>query len=839
MPPRRRLIATRAGGWRRGLARWAGRGLAAFGAALVLAGFTLAAMLRASLPAPEATLTIPALQAPVRITLDAAGVPRIAAGSEHDAAVALGLLHARDRMFQMDLMRRGAEGRLAEVLGPPALRSDRFVRTLGLAQRARADLATLPEETRTLLAAYTAGVNAWIAARGRLAAPEFIALGPPEPWAPEHSLAWAKIMGLWLSGDWRAELARERLAAAGVPMARIADLWPPDESAGRPDRVLPDQRETRRDGSHDQRETLRQALLNERYSLLGACHLDRLAAALPRFPDDPGSLPASASNAWAVAPSRSATGAALLASDPHLGFQMPPTWYLARIDLPGNVPGGRVRAGATSPGVPLIVIGRNEHLAWGFTTTHADTQDLFVERLVGEAGYQTPDGPRPFETRIETIRVRGRDAPEMLRVRETRHGPVISDLDEAVRASAGTVVAVAMANLAPADTAAQGLLALNRATSVAEARAAAALITSPPQNLTVADRAGGIALFLTGRIPRRPGGNTGWPARGWDGRQAWDGFISFDALPHVVAPESGIVANANNRVAPRGDDRLARDWPGDWRFRRIGQMLGAAPRHDAEGFAAMQMDAVSLLARDLLAPGAALQRAPRPDGAAGVALDLLRGWDGTAAADRPEPLILAAWREAVLALVLEAAAIPPAARPGGSPEFMAVLMGPGERGAAQVAAWCGGDCAALAARALERAVAGLAPRHGPDPAAWRWGPAHVARFEHPVLRFLPVLGAMTARGAATAGDGETVNRGSYRGQGSGGGAERFQNVHGAGLRLVADLGDPDATFAIIAGGQSGHPFAPHWGDLVPAWAAGRMLVLDRGPATAGRITLVP
>lgn len=808
--------------------RWAARILAGLAGLLVLAMLVLAGVIHATLPPEDQALEIAALRAPVGITLDADGIPRIQAESEHDAAVALGLLHARDRLFQMEAMRRGASGRLAEIAGPAALRADRFVRTLGLARRAEEDLAALPEETRGLLEAYAAGVNAWIEARGgRFAAPEFLALGRPEPWRPEHSLLWAKVMGVWLSGDWRGELARERLAAAGLPEARIADLWPRDESPGRPDLAIPEGTTTARDAA------LRGAA-DRGPPLLEAGALDRLAPVLPRFPEDPGSLPASASNAWTVAPARSASGAPILATDPHLGFQAPVLWYLVRIDLPE----GRMRAGATSPGVPLIVLGRNESVAWGFTTTHSDTQDLFVERLAGTEGYETPEGPRPFTVREERIRVRGRDAPEVLRVRETRHGPVLSDLDDVLRASSGTVVAAAMANLAPGDTAAEGLLALNRARSLAEVRAAAAMITSPPQNLMAADRAGRIGLYLTGRTPVRRAGDGSRPARGWDGSQDWEGFVPFDAMPHVEDPASGALVNANNKVAPDGGVLLAVEWPGDWRFRRIGQMLGAAPRHDAEGFVAMQHDAVSLLAREVLAPpAAALRRAvPPQDPTVLRALDLLLAWDGEAGAGRPEPLIFAAWREALLGLAFARAGLPDAARPAGpQPEFLAFLLHPDGRGAW----WCGGDCPAMAMRALEQAVAGLAAAQGPAPEAWRWGAVHVARFEHPLLRFIPTLGPMTTLSAVTAGDGETVSRGGYRG-GAGPDAQRFQHVHGAGLRLVADLADPEATLAVIATGQSGHPLSAHWGDLLAAWRDGAMRRLGAEPGrVTGRITLAP
>ncbi len=765
---------------------------------VLLAAAGIAGAVWWTLPAAEASLRLPGLAAPVEISLDRHGVPRIAAGSERDAAMALGWLHARDRMFQMEMMRRGAAGRLAEVAGATALRSDRFVRTLGLARRAAADLAALPPDIRDILQAYAKGVNARIAEQGRFIAPEFLALGPPEPWRPEHSLLWGKVMGLWLSGNWRSELDRARLAGI-LPPERLADLWPVDTTAGRPDRW-------------------REALLPN--------SLARLAAALPHFPEI-GTHPGSASNAWTVAGERSASGAPLLASDPHLGFQAPILWYLARIDLPD----GRMLAGATSPGVPFMVIGRNANLAWGFTTTHSDTQDVFIERLAGPDAYETPDGPQPFAIIEETIAVRGGD-PVTLLVRETRHGPVISDLDAAAPAE-GRVLAVAMANLAPADTSAAGLLALNRADSVAAARDAAALVTSPPQNLMVADTAGRIAMFLTGRTPLRRAGDGTLPAPGWDGSHDWLGWVPFDTLPHAEDPDTGALVNANNRVVPPEHPVfLGRDWHDDSRFRRIGALLAARPRHDAAGFAAMQRDTLSLFARDLLGPGSLLRDLPPPPGAAGTAQALLLDWDGDIAPQLPQPLIFNAWIRRVGRLALAAGGVPDGAWPVRS-GFLRLVLAPDGSGAA----WCDGDCRALATRALAEVVAELQATDGTDPAAWRWGTHHVARFEHPLLRFLPGLGALTGLEAATGGDNWTIFRGGVRG---GDGPDRWAHVHGGGLRLVADLGDPDGTLAVIATGQSGHPFSSHWGNLLAFWRDGGTLALGRAPdGPATRLGLLP
>lgn len=721
-----------------------------------------------TIPAKDMELRIAGLAAPVTITLDDAAIPRIRARSERDAAIALGFVHARDRMFQMEMMRRGAQGRLSEIAGSATLRNDRFVRLLGLARRAEADFLALDSETRSLLEAYSIGVNAWIGERGRLSAPEFLVLGAPEYWQPAHSLLWAKVMGLWLSGNWRTELERARLAGA-LPADRLWDLWPADRSAGRPDVA----------------------------ALFG---LDRMLAAIPVFGED-APLPDTASNAWAVA--RGAAGAPMVASDPHLAYGAPILWYLARIELPD----GRFVAGGTVPGVPLVLIGRNADLAWGFTTTHSDTQDVFRE----------PESAARV-VRTEVIHVRGEPDVNM-EVRETANGPVISDLDEMPRAD-GEVLAVRMANLEPNDTAAAGFLALNRGRSIAEARAAAALITSPPQNLMVADRSGGIAMYLTGRTPLRGAGDGSMP-----GSVPWEGFVPFDELPHVENPESGLLVNANNRVSPPDHPAfLSREWFGDWRFRRIQQLLAEPALRDENRFAAIQMDAVSLLAREALP---VLNALPRGSGVLGAAQALLAGWDGEMRQDLPQPLIWNAFMRRMPVLALRRAGVPTA--PAG-PEFLRFLLLDPEAGW-----WCGGDCRAMAALALAEAVTDLAQGYGADPAAWRWGQAHRAVFEHPILRGVPGLNRLIGLAVPAAGDDQTVQR-----QGPRGGPSGFDAVHGAGLRMVADLSTPDGLFAIIGTGQSGNPLSSHWGDLLDPWHDGRLRRIGREPAdTSGRIRLAP
>ncbi len=750
---------------------------------VLFAAAVVTGVLWLTLPPRSQQARIPGLAGPVDIGFDADGIPRIRAANAIDAAAALGFVHARDRLFQLELMRRAASGRLSEIAGPATLALDRSMRTLGLRRRAVADYPALPAETRAMLEAYARGVNAWIAERGRFSAPEFLFLGTPEPWEPVDSLLWGQTMGLWLSLNWRTELSRQALAGH-VPQQMIDELWPPVAGDGRPEAALAP----------------------------GLSHAAaELAAMLPRFPE-PYTLPGSASNEWAVDGRHTATGAPLLAGDPHLAFGFPGIWYLARIETPDGV-----LAGATAPGVPFLVLGHNGHIAWSFTTTGADVQDVFVETAAGDGQYQTPDGPRPFAVREERIKVRG-EPDQVLMVRETRHGPVMSDL----RDSGGPILAVAMANLEPGNTAAAGLLALNQARDVDAAGKAAAMITAPVQNLLVADRER-IALYVTGRVPIRRAGDGSAPVPG-DGSHDWIGWAPGEQLPHIVAPASGRLVNANDRIAPPDFPVfLGRDWFGDWRAARIRELLGRSDRHTAADFARMQVDVHSRFARQVLP---VLLSVPMTQDTARRAQQLLRDWDGSMRTDAPQPLIFNAWMHSFYGRVLQQAAI--AVNDGGPlAEFVAYVLSPAG------AHWCGGDCTATLQAALADAVTDLTRRFGNDPAQWRWGEAHPAVFAHPLLRPLPILGPLATLSIPSPGDDTTIDRGGplYK---------QFQSVHGAEYRGVYDLADLDRSLFIVAPGQSGNLLSRHARDFLTRWRDGATITL--GPtagATTATIRLTP
>ena len=719
------------------------RMLLALAILLLLLTVAISGALWATVPSSRDTARIPGLCAPVQIAFDPDGIPHIQAATERDAAAALGFVHARDRMFQMEMMRRAASGRLSEIAGPDTVWLDRTMRTLGLARAARADYVALPPDTKAILQAYANGVNVWIAERGRFAALEFLPLGAPEPWQPSDSLLWGKTMGMYLSGNWRAEI--QRLSLQGrLPRNMIDELWRGDPPRAHAD-LTPDPGTT--------------------------AAATRLAAVLPRFPG-PWTQPESASNEWAVDGAHSATGAPILAGDPHLAFGFPGIWYLARIDTPDET-----LAGATAPGVPFLVLGHNRNIAWTFTTTDADVQDIFIE-----------SSTEALTAREERIRVRGQP-DEILTVRESRHGPVISDITGA----AGIVLAVSMANLQPGDTAATGLLALNRARTVAEAGAAAPIVASPVQNMLVADRTT-IGQFTTGRIPIRRAGDGSAPVTG-DGSFDWIGWASGSALPHSVSPTSGRLVNANERIAPPDFPVfLGRDWYGDWRARRIDALLDALPKPSPADFARMQTDVGSVFAASMLP----ILRAAAP---------VFDGWNGDMTMESPQPLVFNLWLREFHRLVFRQQGLDPYYG-GPMADFVGFVLSPAG------AHWCGGDCAPLLKQALDTA---MDRAHGP------WGDAHPAVFAHPVLRGIPLLGPLTTLSIPSPGDDTTLDRGSPN--------ARQEGVHGASYRGVYDLADLDRSLFMLAPGQSGNPLRAHARDLLRRWRDGATLTLGRTAAS--------
>ena len=778
--------------------KWIWRGLIAILVLVLLGTGGGYLWLRSSLPQADGTLALPGLTAPVTIGRDDRGIVRIRAENEADGYFALGFAHAQDRLFQMDFMRRLGAGRLSEVVGAATVAADRTMRTLGLYRLAEANLPLLAPEVQDALAAYSAGVNAFLDHRSGALPPEFQLLWySPEPWRPADSLVWGRLMALHLSNNWRDELLRQRLGQH-LKADQLELLWP----------ALPE---------HDERTEVGQ-LPTDDSPEIGNRLLRRAAQALATLPRSHG-----ASNSWAVNGRLTAGGAPLLANDPHLGLTAPIQWYLARIETPTLT-----IAGGTAPGIPFTLIGHNGRVAWGFTTTHSDTQDLFVEQVAPDdpTRYLTPAGTEPFETREEVIRVRG-DTDVVLTVRTTTHGPVVSDTDGSIApGSPGQVLALAWPGLREDDLTAQAIYRMNHAADADTFYNALRDFHSPQQNIVYAGEDGTIGFVAAGRVPIRKALFTGsqTPAPGWTGNYDWTGYLPFEDLPQAIDPPSGWIATANNDIRPEGYPHfLTARWAEAYRARRIAELLDGRTGHTADGMAAMQLDTVSLAARDLLPPMlAAAQDGASPHQAT---LDRLRRWDLRMDRERPEPLIFLTWLKEASRRIFadELGTFYFDYGPWNLDQVGSVLSDDkGRIWCDHVATVIEETCPEQFAAALDEAMAALAETYGDDPAEWRWGDAHQAHFPHPLLESIPVIGDWLETPIATDGDSYTLNRGTPRVRP---GSVAYPHVHGAGLRAVFDFADLDRSRFIIAAGQSGNPLSPHYADLIPRWRDGEFLTI--------------
>ncbi len=732
----------------------------------------------ATLPRTSGRLVLAGLSATAEVKRDAHGVIRIEAQSLADLFFAQGVAHAQERLWQMEFQRRLGAGRLAEVLGPAALETDKFMRTLGVYRAARAAYRALSPEIRDQLDAYVAGVNAYLKTNPPLPL-EFRLLGfRPEPWRPEDALVWAKLMSWELSHNYDAELKRYRLLARGLTKARINELLPPyPEDAPTVVRSVA-ARPAPADGA------LAEGLLR----------------ALPEV-----RVGLEASNNWVIAPERSATGGALLANDPHLRLTAPSIWILMELKAPGFH-----AVGASFPGLPGIVIGRNDHVAWGVTNMGADVQDLYVLEEA-EGGYRYRGEVRPYRVREEVIRVKGR-SPVKLRVRETVYGPVISDV---VEVPGARPLALRWVSLDDGDTTLEAFLRLQRARSFEEFLAALRYYVAPSQNFVYADRTGKIAYVAPGRIPiRKPGHSGAYPVPGtgeWD----WQGWISFEELPRAEDPPEGYIVTANHKPVPKDYPYLLGvDWAEPFRAERIEALIRSRPRHDLESLRAIQLDEVSLLYR---AFRPVLERLRPKSERARAWQKRLLAWDGDTRAKSEEASVFEAW-------YTELSRLPEAEvgeRYWEEPRYLLRAMLEGD--AACTAR--GVECMEFAADALEAALQRLGEVVPP------WGQLHPAVFAHPVMSQDPRVRRVFERSIARGGDRYTVNVGIYR-------PEDFRMFWGPSYRQLVDLAHPEESRFVHPMGQSGNVLSRHYADLLPLWARGEYLPMGLGKVKE-RLVLEP
>ena len=793
-------------GWGRRFLRWAVRSAAGL---LLLALFLVAVAwlaARASLPILDGAHPLPGLSAPAEVARDALGVPTVRGADRRDVTRALGYVHAQDRLFQMDLLRRRSAGELAALAGPTALPMDRAIRPYRLRAVARRALAALPADERALLDAYAAGVEAGRASLGARP-PEYLLLrAAPAPWLPEDSVLviltmFADLTGLGGTRDATAQALRGALPAplADALLAPGGAWDAPLEGGplGTPPLPGPEVLDLRSEHG---------------------------AVTPPPAGDEPELR---GSNGWAVDGLHSATGAALVASDMHLGLSVPNTWYRATLAWRDGELERKV-TGVTLPGLPAVVAGSNGRVAWGFTNSYGDWQDLVVlEPVLGRPdSYRTPDGPAELARVFEPIEVKG-GAPVQLEVLESRWGPVVDeDAQGRRRALAWTALRPGAVDL--------GLLAMERAGDLDEALAVANRSGMPPQNFVAGDASGRIGWTIAGHIPRRVGFDGALPSSWADGTRRWEGWLRPEAAPRVVDPDDGRLWTANSRVVAGRDLAVIGDggYALGARARQIRDDLFSRERFDEGDFLAIQLDDRALfLARWrglLLAAldGPALAADPRR----AEVRRLVEGWGGRASVDSVGYRLVREWRLAVMARALEP--LLARARVRGARTLAATDLQQAENLAwrlvterpAHLLAPSEGSWPRLLLAALDGVLAAL-PEGGRHLAARTWGEANAAAIRHPLGKAVPLLGRL-------------LDLPAYPQPGDANLPRVARPSHGASERFVVSPGREASAIFEMPGGQSGHPLSPYYRAGHRAWVKGEAAPFLPGPA-AHHLTLVP
>ncbi len=763
-------------------------------------GYTL---LRNTVPSASGSLAIAGLSAPVEVIRDREGVPHVFGRSMDDLFAALGFLHAQDRLWQMETLRRAGQGRLSEIFGERTFGSDVFLRTLDLYGHAERSLAALSPATRAHLEAYARGVNAFLARDTGLLEPrlppEFLILRHvPEPWRPADSLVVTKMMALNLSTNLNHETLRLALAAEGLTSAEITDLLPPPDAAD------------------------------------AAPPLPELAALYPLRRRGPGSRHASrdpvddlvgngASNNWVVSGRRTRSGKPLLANDPHLGLGAPSTWYLAHLAL--ESPGAATIniVGATLAGVPLVVLGRTDRLAWGFTNTGPDVQDVFIEKVNPDdpTQYLTPDGWRPFHVEPMAIAVKGAGVRTVER-RSTRHGPVLPGTYRGLESmlAPGYVAALQWTALSDDDT------TIEAGTFDPGVRDVAGYIEHmrryvvPMQSMVVADAGGTIGMIAPGRVPVRDPANTvagRAPVPGWDAKYDWKGFLRFEDLPRVVDPPAGAIGTANARIVPPDYPHLlTHDWDVPYRQQRVDQLIITRDGHDVSTMRAAQADVLSLAIQRLKPLMIAAAR--RAGSRQAAVLERLERWDAGMRSELSEPLIFTSWERATVRAIYADDLGAAFGRYFATRASALIRLLEGQ---ATSRDWCDDrstpareTCDGLVAGALDTALAELERRYGSDRTRWQWGRAHYAAGEHRPLGAVALIGPFFNIEVPSPGGAYTLNRGVS----DFGDVEPYANRSASSYRAIYDFADLDRSLYIQTTGQSGNPFSPFYRSFAERWA---------------------
>lgn len=771
-------------------------------AIVLLAGYFY---LRQSLPQTMGTVQLSGLQGTVEIIRDKNGVPHIFATTDLDALFALGYVHAQDRMWQLEMNRRIGNGRLSEVLGEATLSIDKFQRTVGYARLVHQEYDRLEERTQQSLQAYAAGVNAWIN-EGHLLPPEFLILGvKPEPWTVYDSLVWAKMMAWDLGGDYELELLRAKLLAALGP-ERAAQLLP--------------------DYPKDAVTILSASLTPQSPNLqsMGWNHLiSDLPTTLLAFNDHFDSSftyggREVGSNDWVIGGARTESGKPILADDPHLGASIPSIWYLAEIQ------GDHLHVtGATFPGLPAIVIGHNEKIAWGVTNLNPDVQDLYIEKINPANPNQVEVNGQWQEMQIsqEEIKVSGEDKPIQWAARWTRHGPLISDVSDT-----STPVALRWTALDNDDTTIDAFVGINYATNWDDFRQAMHKFIGPSQNFVYADTEGNIGYFGPGHIPIRKQGNGYLPVPGWNDDYAWTGWIPFDQLPQAYNPKAGFVATANNKVVPEDYPYfVSNDWAEPYRAERITEMIETLSKDgekiSLDDVATIQGDQNSTEVRRTLplllatVNGAKSSQEVSPlSDRQKQALEILTTWDGKSAIDSVAASIYEAWIIQLTQAMFKddlRGDLYDEMSTHANPVFVLNVLGD----PAASIVWCDNvlttdseSCSSTLLDALDKALDDISERLGDNMQQWQWGKLHITQYPHRPFSEVSALKWLFHRTIANGGNRYTVDVAPANLN------NPYVQTHVPSYRQIIDMSDLRNSRFIQTTGQSGNLLSPHYDDFI-------------------------
>ena len=759
----------------------------------------------------DGEMQIAGLGGDVTITRDRNGVPHIKAKTRADVAAGLGFAHAQDRLWQMEVSRMAGQGRLSEMFGDATVGTDIWLRTMGIHEAAEASLDVMDAGTMAMLEGYARGVNAWIERTPQVFSaklrPEYLILGyEPELWKPVDTLTAIKMMSISLAENLGEEALRLGFTRIGLSEAESRDLLPYLDADTPP--AMPDLN----------------SLLGLDATPIG--EMTTTADASEAFAGIDGVLSTGASNNWVISGERTQSGLPVLANDPHLSLMAPSVWYLAHVEVTEEFNEPRHLIGPSLPGTPFVLLGRGNDVAWGFTNTAADAQDVFVERVnpdnAGE--YLTPTGWTPFGKKQEIIKVKG-GANQSFTRRWTRHGPVFpasyKNFDKLLPAN--TVAALQWVALAHDDTTAMAGARLFGMRTVEDFQNGFEAFLTPMQSMVVADSAGNIGFVAAGRVPQRDPANRLMgraPAPGWNAIYDWRGYAPYKDLPRQTNPESGVIATANTKiVGPDYPHHLTFDWEEPYRQNRIEALInGSNEKHTPAMSRKMQAD--------IFSPAFASLKPRMMKGLEGRSLSQankelvarLASWDQTMARDRMEPLLFFAWVRQTMIMSFE--------------DDLGFLFKDWFKLRGKVLErlldgetarnWCdvkstdaAESCDQIVGEAFDAAVADLSARFGEDASKWRWGQAHYAKGVHRPFGEVSLLKRFFNVEVESGGGPFTLDRGRTQVQDA---EDPYANTNAASYRGIFDMADLDRATYIQTTGQSGNVFSGHYSDFASIWA---------------------